>query len=523
MRQRLAELEAILEVWLIGIFLARDPGCTEMTANAAGNAMLGLAKGRNPSVTGPDARQLSFRVYHQGKELAPDELPMQYAAAHDTGVADFEEVLVRSDGIASNLLVYAVSLHHDDGRVRGVLGMFVDITERKQMEQALRDKQDNLERQAILLAEADRRKDEFLAVLGHELRNPLAAIRNAVHILSRPETSPDQVRWGVDLVGRRSEQLEQLVNDLLDLARIARGRIELRMSPLAVQDALADAVQSTAATMEQCVQALEVQPPKVAVMVIADPMRLSHVFKNLLSNAVKYTPNGGHIWISLTQEAQTAVVRVRDDGIGIQPEDRPHLFDFFSRGKVRHPNTRGSDGLGVGLAVSKQVTERHGCTLEAHSAGPGHGSEFVVTLPLLARAASTPTLAEPQPTPSTLIPARRILVVDDNPDVADSLAVLLKAMGHQVQALTAGRDAVAAIGDFCPDLVFLDIGMPDMDGYQVAAAIRASGFEPRPVLVVLSGYRQDDTREAAQGACFDRHLLKPVGPDQLDALLADLS
>lgn len=387
-------------------------------------------------------------------------------------------------------------------------GYVQDITERKQTERALLD--------------ADQRKNEFLAILGHELRNPLAPIRNAIHVLSQQEALPDKARWAVDLIGRQSEQLEQLVNDLLDIARISGLRVQLRISPVVIQDALEDALLSTAALMEQCEQDLDSRLAEGPVVVMADRVRLAQVFTNLLRNAVKYTPDGGHIRVTLNQEGQDAVVRVWDDGIGIRPEYLPHLFDFFSRGETEHPNIKDSDGLGVGLALSKQLIERQGGTLEGHSNGPGLGSEFVVTMPVYARPASSTSLVEPNTSTEPHRRSRRILVVDDNPDVADSFRVLLETMGNRVRTLNAGGEVLAAVRVFRPNVVFLDIAMPDMDGYQVAAAIGAAEAEPQPLLVALTGYGQDNDRQAALKAGFDRHLLKPPNPRQIETMLQEL-
>ena len=211
-----------------------------------------------------------------------------------------------------------------------------------------------------------------------------------------------------------------------------------------------------------------------------------------------------------------------DDGIGIRPEYLPRLFDFFSRGEAEHPNIKDADGLGVGLALSKQLVERHHGTLEGHSSGPGLGSEFVVTLPVSPEMASPRSLGAPKPDAAPQPRVHRILVVDDNPDVADSFRVLLEAMGHRVRVLNAGLDVLAVIRVFRPDVVFLDIAMPEMDGFQVAAAIRAAEADPQPLLVALTGYDQDGDREAALETGFDRHLLKPPDPGQIEALLAGI-
>ena len=387
-------------------------------------------------------------------------------------------------------------------------GYLQDVTERKRAQQTL--------------VEADRRKTEFLAMLGHELRNPLAPIRNAVEVLNRQDALPEKVRWATDLIGRQCHQLERLVNDLLDVSRINQGRIQLQRQPMRLQDALTDALESVAPLIEEARHTLETKLPEDPAVVLGDRVRLAQVFTNLLSNAAKYTPEGGHIRLSLEQEGPMAVIRVRDDGMGVLAEDLPGLFDLFSRGKREPSHAHVLDGLGVGLALARAMVEQHGGDLEGHSGGPGKGSEFVVRLPVPSEAGLYAASAASKANGAPSHRARRILVVDDNADVADSFRFLLEGMGHEVRTLDSGEQALAEIRDFQPDVVFLDIAMPHRDGYQVAAAIRGAGLDAAPWLVAVTGYGQEGDREKAEQAGFDRHLLKPPVPGEIEALLDEL-
>ncbi len=279
------------------------------------------------------------------------------------------------------------------------------------------------------MLDADRRKDEFLAILGHELRNPLTPIRNAVDLLTEQDDLPEQARWAAEVIARQSETLQHLVDDLLDVSRIARGEIPLHRRAVTLQDVLEDALGNVADPVAERRHALDVRLTETPVVVRGDPLRLSQVVTNLLLNAVKYTPAGGHIRLTLTQEGQQAVVRVRDDGIGIRAEDLSNTFEFFTRGVDPQRDALATDGLGVGLAFARRLVELHGGRLEGQSDGPGKGSEFVLTIPLSLGPDDPPDRADAEARAEVAAaPApRRVLVVDDNPDVADSFKILLEA------------------------------------------------------------------------------------------------
>jgi len=380
-----------------------------------------------------------------------------------------------------------------------------DITERKRAEQAMID--------------ADRRKDEFLAVLGHELRNPLAPIRNAAHVLARQEKLPDTFRWAVETIARQSEHLVRLVDDLLDVARITRGRIQLQPTSVAIQETVASALQVVQPTMEARGQHLESRIPDATLTVQADPVRLAQVLTNLLDNATKYTQRGGRIEIDVDRRGSNAEIRVRDNGAGVSPGDLPHLFEPFFRAAPEQGDGSNA-GLGLGLPLAAQLMRAMGGEIVCVSSRPGDGTEFKVTVPLASEPPQVPTHQGTRTAAAMTTEARRVLVVDDNPDVSDSFRMLLEAMGHQAMTLNDGREVLDAVRQWQPSVVFLDIAMPEMDGYQVAAAILEANLTAPPLLVALTGFGEESHGDAIVEAGFDHHLLKPADPEKIETLLA---
>jgi signal transduction histidine kinase/CheY-like chemotaxis protein len=376
-----------------------------------------------------------------------------------------------------------------------------------------------LERLTERLREADRRKDEFLAVLAHELRNPLAPLRNAVHLLQQPEVDRTVIDRTGQVMGRQVQQLGRLVDDLLDLSRIARGQMELRKEPVDLGQIARRAADASRPLVESRRHELTVALPAAPVRLLADPARLEQVLTNLLNNAARYTPEGGRIWLTATTEGGAAVVRVRDTGIGIPPEMLSHVFGLFAQ--VGRPQERAGGGLGIGLSLVKSLTEMHGGRVEAHSAGPGRGSEFVVRWPLPAEEAP-----EGAPAPAAGPPATeravRALLVDDNADAADTLALLLRLWGHEVTVAHDGPAALRAAEAQRPEVCLLDIGLPGMDGYELARRLRARPGLARAVLVALTGWGQEEDRRRAREAGFDHHLVKPVELSALRELLAQV-
>jgi signal transduction histidine kinase len=367
------------------------------------------------------------------------------------------------------------------------------------------------------IQEQDLRKNEFLAMLAHELRNPLAPIRNAVQILRRANEKDAGTKWANDVIDRQVRQMVRLVDDLLDVSRITRGKVQLKTEPIDVTSAVSSAVETSRPLIDERRHELEVTLPPAPLWVTADPTRLAQILANLLNNAAKYTPEGGRIAFTMERDGDAAVFRVRDTGVGIATEMLPRVFDLFTQ--IDRSLDRAEGGLGIGLTLVHRLVEMHGGTVRAFSEGLGRGSEFVVRLP----AVPAPSVVELSLNGKHSAPQEagglRILVVDDNRDSAHSLALLLETQGHVVQTAYDGLAALEAVEEFEPDAVVLDIGLPRLNGYDAARRIRA---QPRPkplLLVALTGYGHEDNRIQAQAAGFDHHLVKPVDLDILQQLL----
>ncbi len=406
--------------------------------------------------------------------------------------------------------------------VAHVIGMAVD---RKHMETELR-------RRADALAEADRRKDEFLAMLAHELRNPLAPILHAVQMLGLPAASADDRLFAHGVVRGQVEQMARLVDDLLDVSRITRGQINLRMEPMRLADVVTQAVESSRPLIESHGHTLELSLTAEPLQVRGDELRLVQVVTNLLNNAAKYTENGGRIRLTLARDGGEAVVSVRDNGVGISPEMMPRVFDLFTQ--ATRSLARSQGGLGIGLTLVRRLVELHEGRVEAHSSGLGQGSEFLMRLPLIAGATAPSHRADTAGAVGAVgavgaagAPAQagvkglRVLVVDDNADAADSLAMLLKASGHQPLVAYDGHAALDCASQHELDVVFLDIGLPGMDGYEVARRLRQQHGDG-PCLVALTGYGQPDDRETGRRAGFNHHLVKPISFARVQQALTEL-
>ena len=364
---------------------------------------------------------------------------------------------------------------------------------------------------------ANQRKDAFLATLAHELRNPLAPIRNALNILrmSTPGRSTASVQG---IIERQVNQMVRLVDDLLEVSRITRGKIELRRQPVDLRAAIDVAVETSRPLIDAAGHRLSVSLSGDALIVDADPVRLAQVFANLLNNAARYTDPGGRIDIAVRREDGWAEVRVSDTGIGIPAAELPTIFEMFSQAHAR--DTRAQTGLGIGLTLARSLIEMHGGSIQAESEGPGRGSEFVVRLPLSATP-STESLPASEPA-SGIADLRRVLVVDDNRDAADTLGAMLQMMGVDARVAYDGKAALEAVEGFRPAVVVLDLGMPGMDGYAVARAIRGRADLNDVRLVALTGWGQERDRASTRQAGFDYHLIKPVDLDAMQAVLERL-
>jgi signal transduction histidine kinase len=365
------------------------------------------------------------------------------------------------------------------------------------------------------LLEADRHKDEFLAILAHELRNPLAPIRNAVEIMSRFPLENPKLKWSRDVIDRQAVHLTRLVDDLLDISRITRGTIRLAQEPVRSETIIARAVEALQPMIAEHRHELSIDCPDGSLMVRGDLTRLVQILGNLLNNAAKYTNDGGRIHLSVRRERKSVEFRVKDNGIGIAQDSQSKLFNLFSRLETTDDRTPG--GLGIGLALVRKLVEMHSGEVAVHSAGLGEGSEFVVRIPLLdgvpadvARAART----------ATATPRHRILVADDNPDALESLALLLECDGHEVWKAANGAEAVQLAAQCQPHLALLDIGMPVVDGYEAARRIRSETWGKAMMLVALSGWGQTSDVQRSRDSGFDTHLVKPASFDALAQLLS---
>ena len=392
------------------------------------------------------------------------------------------------------------------------------VLARKNAEASLalqKETQTALEKSRDQLAEADRRKDEFLATLGHELRNPLAPMRNALELLRFNRYQDEQLNQLHEIFRRQVSHMTHLVDDLLEVSRITQGKLELRKQQLNVANALQDAVESVRPLMQAASHELTVTLPTTPIVLDADPVRISQIVLNLLNNAAKYTPPGGKIQLSAWREGSHAIIVVKDSGIGIPAEDLTNVFDMFSQ--LAPAIERAQGGLGIGLALVRGLVELHGGTIAAVSAGPGHGSEFVVSLPASETASLVPVAA--MPAPAATGPALRIVVVDDNKDAADSLAMLLKFNEHQVWTANDGLAGLDLALEVVPDVLMLDIGLPQLSGYEVARRIRQDPRASKVLLVAISGWGQKNDKLEAAAAGFDHHLTKPVDFDLLQTIL----
>jgi PAS domain S-box-containing protein len=409
--------------------------------------------------------------------------------------------IIRADsGEVRWLRVLGRFLYDESGAPVRNLGVLFDDTDRKAAEIALR--------------EADQRKDVFLATLAHELRNPLAPIRNAAQMLGSPKLGPEQLQWAQSVIQRQVKHMALLLDDLLDVARITQGKLDLRKQPITLNSVVDSAVEAARPLLDGKSHQFTMRLPPEPVVLEADPLRLSQVIGNLLTNAAKYTDAGGRIALTGRIEDGGLSLSIKDSGIGIPAESLKGIFAMFSQ--VEGAGTRSEGGLGIGLALVSGLVELHGGTIEARSEGLGHGSEFIVKLPISLHSAAPAAVDTAMPAPT----GRRILVADDNQDAANSLAMILGLGGHEVRVAHDGRAALSLAKTFRPDAVLLDIGMPLLTGYEVAQALRQEPWAAGMCLVALTGWGQESDRKRAIAAGFDHHLTKPVDTGVLEALIS---
>jgi PAS domain S-box-containing protein len=452
-----------------------------------------------------------YSIFYSPEDRLSNKPQRQLSKAKAIGKFEDEGLRVRKDGTRFQSHIVITPIYDTAGKHRGFAKVTRDVTERKEWElQRIREQQ---------LLDASYRKDEFLAVLGHELRNPLAPIRNVVQVISQHSSSTSPLLdQAFEMLDRNVQAMTRLVDNLLDLSRIASGQIEMNKELVEVSELMERGADQVRPLMESRRHQFTLVKPQEAMWLEGDPARLEQVIANLLSNAAKYTYDGGKIWLTAEREGSNVVIRVKDTGMGIEPSMLISIFDMFTQ--VDQSRGRREGGLGVGLSIVKSIVELHGGTVEAFSEGRGRGSEFVVRMPIIsAQVTPEPRTPTVQDAPRTL----RILVVDDNADAAESLAMLVRLYGHEVKAVHSGVDALNLLKTYTPQIAILDLSMPMMDGIELAHHIRLNKALDKMVLIALTGLAQTTDRENTRDAGFQRHLVKPVDPHQLQGLLSELA
>lgn len=422
-------------------------------------------------------------------------------------IEHFETIRVAKDGRKLDISLTVSPVRDGGGRIIGASKVARDITDRKHVEEALR--------------EADRRKDEFLALLAHELRNPLAPLRNGIEVLRLIDSDPQARVRAHEMMERQLNHMIRIVDDLLDVSRITLGKLELRRARVRLADIIRCAVEAAQPLIEGAGHVFEVSLPSDPVILDADLTRLAQMFSNLFTNSAKYTPRGGLIRVHANRQGHEVVVHVQDNGIGIPAEGLPRIFDMFSQ--IDRSNERSNGGLGIGLALVRALAEMHGGTISAASPGIGKGSTFTVRLPLAEKPTpdSSPSVGSPET--KTNHSRLRILVADDNLDGAESLSELLSILGNEVRQVHNGAAAVKVAGEFRPHLVLMDVGMPEMNGLDATRGIREHPWGREMKIIALTGWGQDGDRERSRAAGCNGHLVKPIALPQLQKLLAEFA
>ncbi len=521
-----------------------DPGYNLVRANSGDEALLALMAQefavlvldvRMPGMTGFELAQL----VKERKKTA--RVPIIFLTAYynedqhilegyGTGAVDYLHKPVNASVLRSKVAVFAEL--HRKGRALEAANhsLMAEVAERRRAEARLSELNETLDRRVTertealqasesQLRDANQRKDEFLATLAHELRNPLAPVRNAVQILRVKGLDTPELKWAAEIIDRQMHAMSRLIDDLMDVSRINQGRIELRCDRVQLAAVLKDAIDSTQPLFDELGHRLELAMPPGEVVVDADATRLAQAFMNLLNNAAKYMDRGGVIRVGVEEGPKALRIQITDNGIGIPPDRLGSIFELFSQVETALSRSRG--GLGIGLSLTRRLVELHGGSIRAHSEGLGRGSTFEILLPRVIQAPTGPA-APVEKMDVTPNEGLRILVADDNRDAAETLAVLLEVLGHRVRHVHDGAAAVQLAGEMGLDVILLDIGMPKLNGYEACRQIRTLPDGHKPTIVAITGWGQPEDLKASKDAGFDHHLVKPVDPTALTDMLASV-
>jgi PAS domain S-box-containing protein len=460
--------------------------------------------GRTPSLGEEKWCGSSHMRHADGSEIPKEAGPMALAVKNGIALENMEILVERNDGTTRFVSAQPRPIFDEERRVVGGITLLADITDRKAAENAVK--------------ESDKRKDEFLGVLAHELRNPLAPLRTGLQLIRLAPNDTNTVENALEVMDRQLQQMVRLIDDLLDVSRISRGKIELHREPVEITSVLKSALEASQPLIEAAGHELNVFTPSEEVFVDADVTRLAQVFSNLLSNAAKYTPKGGHLTLEVTPTRDQIKVSLKDDGVGIPSQMLSKVFDMFTQ--VDASLDRSQGGLGIGLTLVKSLVEMHNGTVEARSKGRGHGTEFVVTLP---RSAASVESAPATKTRKRSQPAgHRILIVDDNKDAALSMEMMLRLAGHETRMAHDGVQTLRVATEFRPNLILLDLGMPKLNGYDTCRILRAQPWGKDVTIAAVTGWGQGDDRERSKAAGFDHHLVKPVDSAAIQRIIKNL-
>lgn len=504
LQERTSQLDFTLAATGVGMWLNKLP-LGKLNWDARTKELFLVPKGEEPTID-----LFWSRLHPEDRE--PTKNAIETALKQGTLYAIDHRVIDPQSGTTRWLRSTGQATFDASGQAKRFDGINYDITDHKRLE-------DDLRKVAAELSEAGRKKDEFLATLAHELRNPLAPIRSGLQVMKLAPYDAESVGRARGMMERQLEQMVRLVDDLMDVSRITRGKVELKRQLLPLADVIGSAVEISRTLIDQMGHQLVVIQPEEQIVVDADPMRLAQIFANLLNNAAKYSDRGSRITLSAVRSGNQAVVSVKDTGIGIPVENLRSIFDMFSQ--VDRSLEKAQGGLGIGLTLVKRLVEMHGGVVEAHSDGPGFGSEFTVRLPLAVEE-SIPVMADHKGLAKPKVPLS-ILIVDDNRDGADSLAMMLRILGNETRVAYDGLQGVEAAEQLRPDVILFDIGLPKLNGYEACCRLRGEPWGKSITLIAVTGWGQDEDRQRSKEVGFDYHLVKPVDPHTLMTLLSSMS